>query len=80
MIGSIDLLKKQMVFFKTFIKIKNIHFSEIHKVNDNKFINIIDVKLNVNSPFQKNIIGSNKYIEKSFDLAIKILQNNQACG
>ena len=80
LIGSTDLLKKQMVFFKTFIKIKNIHFSEIHKVNDNKFINIIDVKLNVNSPFQKKIIGSNKYIEKSFDLAIKILQNNQACG
>ena len=43
-------------------------------------INIIDIKLNFNKPFQKISNISNSYIEKSFQLSLKLMKKNIFTG
>ncbi len=80
LIGSINLLKKQMNYFNFKSKINIISYEKINTVKNNKSINIIDIDLKVHKPFQKKFKNSNEYIKKSFDLAIRILKNSKACG
>ena len=79
-IGSHDLLKIQMKSLKYKIPFNNItqnfHISSLKK----NAINIIDIKLNFNKPFQKISNISNSYIEKSFNLALKLMKKNIFTG
>ena len=79
-IGSLDLLKKQMKFFNYKFKINLIEEKEIKKIKDNKKINLIDVNYNFKRIFEKKSKYSNKYINKSFSLALKIIKKNQTVG
>ena len=61
-------------FKKKINKINKINFKKIenYKLN-NKKINLIDVKLNQNKPFEKISSKSNAYINKSFNLAFDLI-------
>ena len=55
-------------------KIRLIDFLNIEKYNfDNRKINLIDVKFDQKKPFERISNKSNTYIEKSFEIAIQIL-------
>ena len=79
-IGSHDLLKIQMKSLKYKIPFNNIaqnfHISSLKR----NAINIIDIKLNFDKPFQKISNISNSYIEKSFNLALKLMKKNNFTG
>ena len=75
LIASIDILKLQMKKLKFKRKIKQLTLSELTKVKlNNKSINIISIKYTQNSPFIKLSSKSNKYINQSFELALKIIK------
>ena len=60
---------------KVLKKIKLINFMELKNYNlNNKSINLIDINFNQKKPFEKISKKSNKYIEQSFNVAIKILK------
>ncbi len=80
LIGSVKLLEKQIKYFKYQFKLNIILDKDINLINNNLYINIIDIELNVNKPFQKIFKDSNNYIRLSFDKAIELLKNNQAIG
>ena len=77
LIGSVKLLKAQMKILK-----QKVIFNEILNVNksENKKINIINVDYNFKDAFSKININSNKYIEKCFELSLKILKKNKNCA
>ncbi len=77
LIGSVELLKAQMKILK-----KKVLLNEILNVNksENNKINIINVDFNFKDAFSKININSNKYIEKCFDLSLKILKKNKNCA
>jgi len=77
LIGSVKLLKAQMKILK-----KKVLLNEILNVNksENKKINIINVDYNFKDAFSEININSNKYIEKCFDLSLKILKKNKNCA
>ena len=52
-------------------EISNVRYSE------NKKINIINVDYNFKDAFSKIKINSNKYIEKCFDLSLKIIKKKK---
>ena len=79
LIGSSELVIKQMNYFNYNFLIKEICISDFQKININS-INIINVNLNFKSIFDKNIKNSNLYIEKCFKIAIEILNNKMAVG
>ena len=79
LIGSSQLVIKQMNYFNYNFVIKEIHLSDFQKINK-KYINIINVNLNFKSTFDRNIKNSNLYIEKCFKIAIKIIKNKMAVG
>ena len=74
LIASCKLLKLQMkkMGFKKAIKL--ITISDIKKTKlNNKSINLFDINYNQKKPFEKISSRSNNYINKSFDVALKIL-------
>tara|TARA_B100001063_G_scaffold222476_1_gene228970 strand:- start:663 stop:1631 length:969 start_codon:yes stop_codon:yes gene_type:complete len=75
LIASLDLIKLQMKKMNLSKKIRLIDFRKIgtYQLN-NKCINLINVNYNQSKPFEKISVKSNKYIEKSFSLALKILK------
>ena len=75
LIVSQKIFELQMKKMKYFIKYKILRFDDILKKNfDNKQINIINIDYdNNNKAFQKINNKSNIYIQKSIDLAIKII-------
>lgn len=79
LIGSSQLVIKQMNYFNYNFVIKEIHLSDFQKINK-KYINIINVNLNFKSTFDRNIKNSNLYIEKCFKIAIEIIKNKMAVG
>ncbi len=79
-LGSYDLIKAQMRFLKYKIPLNTI--PQNFKIESLKMnvINIIDIKLNFNKPFQKISNVSNSYIEQSFQLALKLLKKKIFIG
>ena len=70
----IDHLK--LLKIKKPIRILDLHKKINFKILDNKKINLIDVPLLYNSLKNIKIINSNLYINKCFDIAIKLLKKN----
>ena len=72
------LLKRQMeqlgFFFE--LNIINKNFNKFNELN-NKKINLIDINYEFNNCFEKISSKSNSYIEKSFDVALKIILENK---
>ena len=74
LIASQKLIKLQMTKLKINKKIRVIEFSNLKRYHlDNKNINLIDVNFNQTKPFDKISNKSNNYINKCFDVALKIL-------
>ena len=73
-IGSVKLLKAQMKILKQKVSLNEIY--NVGKSKD-KEINIIDVDYNFKDAFSKININSNIYIEKCFDLSLKIMKKNK---
>ena len=76
LIGSISLLKLQMKKLNFKRKINQINISNLknYKLN-NQSINIIDVPYNPIKAFEKISIKSKNYIENSFKIAFKIIND-----
>ena len=74
-IASKKLIELQMRKLNVNKKIRQINFLDIEKYNfDNRKINLIDVNFDQKKPFKRISNKSNTYIEKSFEIAIKILK------
>ena len=73
LIGSKQLVEKQMKILKYKIKINEI--DNIYNFK-HKFINIINVNYNFSKAFTNITSNSNDYIENCFDLAIKLIKKN----
>ena len=78
LISSKKLLKLQMKKLNLKKNIKMLDYNRIshHELN-NKSINLIDVDYNQNVAFKKISSKSNKYIEKSFEIAFKIIKKEK---
>ena len=76
LIGNIKLLNAQMKILK-----KKVLLNEIYNVNKSKKkkINIINVDYKFKDAFSKIKINYNKYIEKCFDLSLRIIKKNKNC-
>ena len=77
LISSKKLLNLQMkkLGFKNKIRLINVSKLKFYKL-DNKTINLIDIKYNPDKAFEKISRKSNKFIKNSFELAFKIIKNN----
>ena len=76
LIASLKLLKLQMKKLNYKKKINIIETYNLKKKKlDNKSINLMDVKYNQRKAFEKSSKKSNSYIEKSFNLAIKLIKD-----
>ncbi len=73
LIGSKKLLKEQMKVLKYNISINEV--LDIKKATK-KFVNIINVEYKFRKPFSKITTGSSQYIEKCFNLALKLIKKN----
>jgi len=75
-IGSQNILLRQMAKFNFLMKIRLI---DVNKINDyilsNKSINLIDVQYHQKRVFEKSSKKSNRYITNCFNVAIKLLKN-----
>ena len=79
LIGSENLLKQQMKFLKYSIKINKINAIDLKKINLNrKYINIINVEYKFKKIFDKISNKSNMYINNSFKIALKLLNEQSA--
>ena len=78
LITSKEILKKQMnkLNFKKKIKLLNYKNFQNEKL-DNKSINLINIEFNQKKAFEKISSKSNKFIEKSFLMAFKILKEKK---
>ena len=75
LIASFKLIKLQMKKMNFSRKIRLIDFHKLGSYKlDNKYINLININYNQSKPFEKISFKSNDYIEKSFNLALKILK------
>ena len=75
LVASLNLLKLQMNKLGLKKKIKLINLPQLKNLKlNNRSINLINIKYNQNKPFEKLSSKSNTYIEKSFELALKILK------
>ena len=79
-ISSYDLIKAQMSFLKFKIPLNIVPQNFKIKNLKKNTINIINIKLNFNEPFQKISNLSNSYIEQSFQLALKLMKKNIFTG
>ena len=74
LIASHSLIKLQMKKLKIQGKVRLIDLLKLKKNQlNNKMINLINVKFDQKKPFDKISSKSNDYIKKSFDVALKIL-------
>ena len=74
LIASYKLIKLQMKKLNINKKIRLIKFIDLKDISlNNKKINLIDVNFNQKKAFDKISNKSNDYIKKSFDIALKIL-------
>ena len=74
LIASHKLIQLQMKQLNINKKIRLINLSELKKNRiNNKNINLIDVNFSQKKPFEKISSKSNKYIHKSFDIALEIM-------
>ena len=81
LIVSEKLFFRQMKKLGYSYKINKIGIKDVLKKKiDNKKINIIDIKFKFKKTFDKISYKSNKYIENSFDTALKLLKNKKAIG
>ena len=79
LIGSKEILFKQMIRLNYNFKIKEIFFKDINKLKiNNKKINILNVNFNFKKIFDKISSKSNNYINNCCDLAIKIVREKGA--
>ena len=83
----IILITSKKLALKQMLKLKfnfNINLINENKINfnllDNKKINIIDVKFNFKKTFDIISSKSNSYINKSFEIALKILKEKNCAG
>ena len=77
LISSEKILKKQMKKFKFKKKIKVLNYKNFKNEKlDNKSINLINIEFNQKKVFEKISKKSNKFVEKSFLMAFKILKKN----
>ena len=75
LIASHKLMKLQMKKMNFSRKIRLIDFYEINKYKlNNKCINLININYDQSKPFEKISVKSKDYIEKSFNLALRILK------
>ena len=77
-IVSKKLLQQQMKKLEFFFEINTINknFNKFSKLN-NKKINLIDIEYKFNNCFEEISSKSNVYIEKSFEVALKIIHQNK---
>ena len=76
LIASKNLVEMQMKKMNFAFKINLIKQNQISKIQlNNAQINLIDVKLNIKKPFGKISTKSSKYINKCFNIGIKIMKN-----
>ncbi len=76
LIASLRLIEHQMKKLGVNRKIRLINFSTLKNYRlNNKKINLINVNFNQKKPFDIISSKSNNYIKKSFDIALKILNN-----
>ena len=80
LVGSANLLIKQMRFFKYKFKVNIIEIKDIPYIKSNKVFNIINIKLDTNKIFLKDISKSKQYIDNSFRMALNILRKKLAIG
>ena len=80
LVGSANLLIKQMRFFKYEFKVNIIEIRDIPYIKSNKEFNIINIKLDTNKIFLKDISKSKQYIDNSFRMALNILRKKLAIG
>ena len=74
-IASENILIKQMKKLNFKRKIKLLNFNNLNTKNlDNKSINLININFNQKKAFERISNKSNKYIEKSFQMAFSILK------
>ena len=77
LIGSKNLLNKQIKKLNYKNKIEVIDKNKINKINKNhKIIKIIDVNFKFKKTFDKITSSSSKYIEECFDIATSLLKKN----
>ena len=77
LISSEKILKKQMKKFKFKKKIKILNYKNFkYEKLDNKSINLINIEFNQKKVFEKISKKSNKFVEKSFLMAFRILKEN----
>ena len=77
LIGSKNLLHKQIKKLNYKNKIEVIDKNKINKINKNhKIIKIINVDFNFKKTFDKITSSSSKYIEECFDIATSLLKKN----
>ena len=75
LIASYKLIQQQMKKLNIYKKIRLVSLLELKKNHlDNKDINLINVNFSQKKPFDKISSKSNKYIDKSFDIAIEIIK------
>ena len=75
LISSIKILRSQMKKNRFKRKIKLINFKNFNKYKlDNKIINLIDVDCYVKNKSKKKNFQINNHLNKSFDIALKILK------
>jgi 4-hydroxythreonine-4-phosphate dehydrogenase len=73
LIASKNIFEKHIKYFKYNIRFKEIDFKkDINKIYPN-IINLINVEYNQNRIFENISKKSNRYIKKSFDIALQIL-------
>ena len=81
LIVSEKILFKQSHFLKQKIKVKKINVDKIDfKRMNNKQINFINVEYNQANAFKKISTKSKQYIEKCFEIGLKILKNHKCAG
>ena len=74
LIASKNLIKKNIKFFKSKININEVDYSNFKLIKMKlNTIYLIDIKYNQNKIFEKISKKSNKYIKKSFEIALEIL-------
>ena len=80
-IGCADLFKKQMLNLNYSYKINIIKLDELKKIKKNKkIINFIDIDFKYKKIFDKISSKSNSYINKSFSVALKLLNERKVFG
>ena len=76
-IGSKKLFELQMKKLGFNRRLNTLNINDLGKIKlNNKLINLIDVHYNTKKPFEKISKKSNKFVEKSFDMAFRILKDN----